>query len=263
MLLVVDIGNTQTTIGLYGLAPDVSPAEDRLMAHWRIATEPAHTADQVLNALAGIFSFSEFELSDVRDTVIASVVPPLTSTWAEAIARFAERPAHVVRATCDYGIDIHYENPAEIGADRIADALAAKAVYGSPCVVVDLGTATNIELIDAAGAFAGGIIAPGLMTSAEALYHAAARLAAVDIERPAHVVGKTTKEAVQSGLTFGEVARIDGLVERLFAEIGYRAPVVATGGLFSFVEPLSSTITDTDEFLTLKGLRIIYEVCAS
>ena len=263
MLLAIDIGNTQPTIGLYRAEEGVAPLDDELVAHWRIATEPAHTADQVLNALQGVFSFTESRLSHVHDVVIASVVPPLTATWGEAVRHFLEKEAHIVHASADYGLPIHYDNPHEIGADRIADALAAKAIYGAPAVVVDLGTATNIEVVDCEGAFAGGIIAPGLMTSADALFRAAARLAAVDIEQPAHVVGKTTKEAMQSGLTFGEVARIDGLVERIFDELGYRAPVIATGGLFSFVQPMSSTITNTDEFLTLKGLRIIYEICAA
>jgi type III pantothenate kinase len=260
MLLAIDIGNTQTVLGLYRADHDVDILHDELIAHWRIATEPAHTADQALNTLQGIFAFAEFALEDIDDVIIASVVPSLTATWQEAAQRFSKHEAFVVDAQNDYGLPIRYKNPDEIGADRIADALAAKMLYGAPVLVVDFGTATNIEVIDCDGAFLGGIIAPGVKTSAQALFTAAARLATVDIERPEHVIGQTTKDAVQSGLTYGEIDRIDGLVERVFEELGYRAPVVATGGLFSFVQPLSRTITHTDEFLTLKGLRIIYEV---
>jgi type III pantothenate kinase len=157
------------------------------------------------------------------------------------------------------GLRYAYENPSEIGADRIADAVAAIAAYGAPVIVVDFGTATNMEVIDKDGAFAGGIIAPGLTTSAEALFSVAARLPRFDIITPKRVIGTSTKGAVQSGLTYGEIDRIDGLVHRVFAELGYVCPVVATGGLARRVLNLSTTITHVNDNLTLEGLRLSFE----
>jgi type III pantothenate kinase len=251
MLLTVDVGNTQTVLGLY--------ASDQLAQSWRVATRHTDTADELLVGLKGLLSLNK-ELAYTIDSVaIASVVPPLTEQWAQAAATLTATPPLVVNSTLDTGLTYKYPNPAEIGADRIADAVAAIALYGAPVVVVDFGTATNIEVIDKSGAFVGGIIAPGLQTSAEALFNAAARLPKIDIEIPADVIGKDTRSAVQSGLTYGEIDRIDGLIKRVFKQLGYEMPVVATGGLSSHVIGLSSTITDVNDNLTLEGLRLIYQ----
>jgi len=252
MLLAVDIGNTQTVFGLYD--------GEQLVAHWRIATKAADTADELLVGLAGLFSLRGVDATLVNDICIASVVPPLTEQYRQLgrwLTRDNSEPV-VLDSKTPTGLSIHYSNPAEIGADRIADAVAAIELYGAPVVVVDFGTATNIEVVDKDGAFVGGIIAPGLQTSANALFAAAARLAKVDLEVPAAVIGTSTKAAVQSGLTYGEIDRIDGLIGRIFAQLGYTAPVVATGGLSSRVVGLSRTITHSNDDLTLEGLRLIF-----
>jgi type III pantothenate kinase len=251
MFLAIDIGNTQTVIGLYG--------SDALMHTWRVATVHSDTADEIVVRLGALLSLEGFALGDVDDVAIASVVPSLTEQWAAVGLRLAGRdPLVVTSATVNSMLAIDYSLPAEIGADRIADAVAAVDLYGAPVVVVDFGTATNIEVIDKNGAFIGGIIAPGLVTSAEALFGAAARIQKFDIEVPPHVIGRSTREAVQAGLTYGEIDRIDGLITRIFAELGYSTPVVATGGLSERVTSLSRTITHVNPNLTLEGLRLIH-----
>ncbi|MDR3037468.1 MAG: type III pantothenate kinase [Coriobacteriales bacterium] len=251
MLMAVDVGNTQTVLGLYEGAT--------LGAHWRIATVATDTADELAVRINSLLSLEGLTPTLITSMAIASVVPPLTSQWRHVAARFKLRNPLILDSSVETGLTIQYANPAEIGADRLADAVAAIALYGAPAIVVDFGTATNIEVIDNEGAFVGGIIAPGLATSAEALFSAAARLAKTSIEIPPHVIGSSTKEAVQSGLTYGEIDRIDGLVDRIFDELGYRATVIATGGLSSRVVSLSRTIDHTNNDLTLEGLRIIHE----
>ncbi len=250
MLLSVDIGNTQTLLGLYAGA--------ELCAHWRIATVSTDTDEEIMVKLRGLFELCDYGLDDVDDIAIASVVPLLTKLWQNVAEILISTKVLVVGPDTDTGLPIHYSNPAEIGADRLADAVAAIAHYGAPVIVVDFGTATNIEVIDKGGAFVGGIIAPGLTTSAEALFRAAARLPKIDVAIPDTVIGTNTNEAVQSGLTFGEIDRIDGLIVRVFEQLGYEAPVIATGGLSSQVVGLSRMITATDDYLTLEGLRLLH-----
>ncbi|MDR3052756.1 MAG: type III pantothenate kinase [Coriobacteriales bacterium] len=251
MLLAVDVGNTQTVLGLY---------EGAQVRHtWRIATIQADTTDELLIRLRGLLALAGAGFDAVTDVAIASVVPPLTLQWRAVAKRLTNVVPLVVSGETDLGLTIDYSNPLEIGADRLADAVAAIALYGAPVVVVDFGTATNIEIVDKTGAFVGGIIAPGLATSAEALFSAAARLAKTSIEIPSAVIGKTTQQAVQSGLTYGEIDRIDGLIQRVFDELGYSAPVIATGGLSHRVTNLSKTITHVNDDLTLEGLRLIYQ----
>lgn len=250
MLLAVDIGNTQTVLGVYD--------GEELRVSWRVASDKTATADQVLIQLHELLGLEAGLLGKVDDGIISSVVPILTTAWTRALEKSFGRPPEIVRASEDYGVPIKYVNPRELGPDRIADAVGAIAKYGAPVIVVDLGTATNIEVIDRDGAFLGGVIAPGLTVSANALFSSAARLAAVDLEVPKHVIGRNTVEAVQAGLTFGEVERIDGLVERIERELGYEATVVATGGLHGLMAPISRTIDVCDGLLTLDGLRIIH-----
>ncbi|MDR2586681.1 MAG: type III pantothenate kinase [Coriobacteriales bacterium] len=251
MLLAVDVGNTQTVLGLY--------EGERLLAHWRVATVTTDTADELDVRVRALFTLKGFECDLVTEVGIASVVPPLTEQWRLVAARHTQSEPLILNSSLDMGIALAYANPTEIGADRLADAVAAVELYGAPCIVVDFGTATNIEVIDKEGAFVGGVIAPGLVTSAEALFSAAARLAKTSIEVPPAVIGTSTREAVQSGLTYGEIDRIDGLIRRIVAELGYPATVIATGGLSSRVVGLSETINVVNDDLTLEGLRLIYQ----
>ncbi|MDR1088836.1 MAG: type III pantothenate kinase [Coriobacteriales bacterium] len=250
MLLVADVGNTQTHLGVY--------EGEELLESWRLSTRATDTADELLASLRALLAASPEPLA-INHVAIASVVPSLSESWAQAAQQLSgSKPlllSHETKAGFSYG----YDNPEEIGADRIADAVAAVARYGAPVIVVDFGTATNIEIIDRNGAFVGGIIAPGLSTSADALFAAAARLPRIDIITPPEVIGRSTKTAVQSGLTYGEIDRIDGLVRRVFAELGYESPVVATGGLSRRVLSLSTVITQVNDTLTLEGLRLIFE----
>ena len=249
MLLAVDVGNTHTVVGIYD--------GDELRSSWRVASDRTWTSTQVLIQLDSLLKLDGDAAGQLEESIVSSVVPPLTHAWHKAICEIVGRPAHNVCAANDYGMRVDYPNPREIGPDRIADAIAAVEKYGAPTIVVDLGTATNIEVIDCEGRFVGGVIAPGIQVSSDALFSSAARLAQVDLRAPANVVGKNTMEAVQSGLTYGEVARIDGLVEMVKHELGYDATVVATGGLHSMIASISSTIDYRDPNLTLDGLKII------
>ena len=248
MLLVADIGNTQTHLGVY--------SDEELVCSWRLSTRANETADELLVDLRALLAGSAKPLTLDR-VAIASVVPSLSNEWVVAARQLAGREPLLLTYETAKGFTYNYDAPEEIGADRIADAIAAVELYGAPVVVVDFGTATNIEVIDKNGDFVGGIIAPGLLTSANALFSAAARLPRIDMEIPSKVIGTSTKSAVQSGLTYGEIDRIDGLIRRIFEELGYESPVIATGGLSGRVLSLSSTITDVNDSLTLEGLRIV------
>lgn len=250
MLIASDIGNTQTAIGLFD--------GDVLAAHWRISTSQTDTADELHIKLKNLLEIAGYASAEVDGFCISSVVPSLTQLWGQAAQAMCGKPALLVGVDTAPWLEIAYEHPEEIGADRIADAVAALDKYGAPVIVVDLGTATNIEVIDEAGRFVGGIIAPGFMTSQNALFNAAARIPRFDIVAPDSVIGKTTRDAVRAGLLFGEVDKIDGLVRRVEAELGCKATVVGTGGLVSQIAPHSSTIQHVDEDLTLTGLRLIY-----
>ena len=251
MLLTVDIGNTQTALGLF--------LADELCAHWAVTTRATDTADEVHQVLAQQLALSGRDLDCIDDVCLASVVPALTNVWQQVAERVTGCKPVVVNPGTKTGLPMRYGNPAEVGADRVADAVAAIELYGAPVIVVDLGTATNIEVIDKHGAFLGGIIAPGMATGAEALFSHAARIPQIDLAIPEKVIGTNTKEAVHSGLVLGEATRIDGLVERIFDELGYTTPVIATGGLSGYITGLSKTVTAREPRLTLMGLRLIYE----
>ena len=255
MLLVIDVGNTQTHLGVY--------KEEDLVCSWRLSTRTGETADELLTALRALLAGTHLkdtsESIAIENVAIASVVPPLSTEWVVAAQKLCGCEPLLLSHKTAVGFACSYEAPEEIGADRIADAIAAIELYGAPVIVVDFGTATNIEVIDREGSFIGGIIAPGLVTSANALFAAAARLPRMDIDTPPEVIGISTKTAVQSGLTYGEIDRIDGLVRRVFAQLGYESPVVVTGGLSSRVLSLSTTITHVNDSLTLEGLRLAFE----
>ena len=252
MLLAIDVGNTQTVIGVFEGA--------ELVHMWRIATNKTETNDELRMKIRPLLQSEDIEINDIDGSALASVVPTLTIGWISALERLTNIKPVVCNADAAGCLfDTDYPNPSEIGADRIADAVAARALYGSPVVIVDFGTATNMEVIDKDGSFVGGVIAPGMETSAAALFSHATKLSAIELVDPCTAIGRNTAQAIQAGIVYGEVERVDGIVRRIFDQLGYEATVVATGGLAPRVAPLSSTITETNPQLTLEGLRLVYE----
>lgn len=251
MLLTADIGNANSHLGVYD--------DDRLVASWTTTTPEECTADEAFVALENLLRALPDD-AVIDASIIASVVPQITQSWVDACARLTGARPYVVGPGLKTGIKMRYNDPAEIGADRIADFVAAKAVCTAPFIVVDFGTATNIEVSDAQGAFAGGIIAPGLDASAHALATSAAQLFFVNLQMPAQVVGKNTRAAIQSGVLLGEIARIDGLVQMIWDEIGASTDVIATGGAGKVLWEKSKTIKRYDPDLTLRGLRMLYRL---
>ncbi len=251
MLLVVDIGNTNTVLGLY--------EGDRLRADWRLSTHHSRTPDEWGIELAGLFALRGIAREVVDAAIIYSVVPPLTGILVEMIqGHFGVEPL-IVGPGVNNGIRILYENPQEVGADRIVNSVAALASVGGPAIVIDFGTATTFDYISAKGEYVGGVITPGPGISLEALYQRAAKLYRVEMTKPPRVVGRNTVHAIQSGIIFGYVAMVDGLVRRIQQENGVKARVLATGGFAELLAPESETIEEVDEFLTLDGLRILHE----
>ena len=252
MLLAIDVGNTQTVVGVYDGAA--------LQHMWRVATNKAHTSDELRIKILPLLASESISSEGIRGAALASVVPQLTQAWCAALRAMLNTDVLVCTASSAGDLfPVDYANPSEIGADRVADAIAARELYGAPVVVVDFGTATNIEIIDKEGRFIGGVIAPGVDTSAAALFSRATRLAAIDLVDPHTAIGKSTEQAIQAGIVYGEADRVDGLVRRIFKQLGYSAPVVATGGLAPRVAELSSTITAINSELTLEGLHLIYD----
>jgi type III pantothenate kinase len=251
MLLAVDVGNTQTVIGLFD--------GDELLRHWRISSHASITADELAVLVDSLLRSAGRSIGDVEHAIVASVVPRLTDAWSEAARAWVGSEPMVVGPGLKTGMPIRYDNPHEVGADRIVNGVAAFAAFGGPVLCVDFGTATTIDVIDAEGAYLGGSIAPGVETSAEALFSKAARLSKVDLEAPDTAIGKNTRESVQAGLLLGAAAMVDGLVRRVWAELGAETRVVATGGLAEQMAPLCETVTDVDPDLTLKGLLMVFE----
>ena len=252
MLFAVDVGNTQTVLGLFD--------GERLAAHWRISTDASQTRDELRASVTGLLALDGLSWSDVGAVILASVVPRVTSAWEDAVEASCTCELLVVGPGLKTGMPIRYGNPHEVGADRIVNGVAAFALLGGPVVVVDFGTATTIDVIAEDGAYLGGAIAPGVETSAEALFSRAARLSKVDLVAPPRVIGSNTRESVQAGLMLGEAAMVDGLVRRVWGELGVETPVIATGGLARRMAPLCETVGSADTDLTLKGLRMIYEL---
>jgi type III pantothenate kinase len=249
-MLAVDVGNTNVVLGLY--------RGDQLLYFWRISTRRDATVDETAVVLRELFDHHGIPLAGVDAVVISSVVPPLTPVWQQLSRQYLGVEPLVVTADTDTGLRLDVDNPRELGADRIVNAVAAWRKYGAPVIVVDFGTATTVDAIGDGGVYLGGAIAPGIGISAEALFRVAAQLYRVEILRPPRAIGRNTVHGMQSGIVFGFAGQVDALVERVRDEMGARARVVATGGLADLVASESHTIEVVDPLLTLEGLRWIH-----
>ncbi|HEY2219274.1 MAG TPA: type III pantothenate kinase [Gaiellaceae bacterium] len=245
-MLAVDVGNTQTVFGLFD--------GDRLAEQFRIATDPARTADELAVTLRALV-----DVESLHGIVLCSSVPQLVREYDGFAERWTGAELLVLGPGVSTGVPIRYDDPREVGPDRIANAVAARERHGTPCVVVDFGTSTNFDVVSAAGEFAGGVLAPGIEISMDALFARAARLPSVPFVAPERVISQTTVAALQSGLVYGFAGQVDAIVDRIREELGASsAPVVATGGLAELIAPHSRTITVVDQELTLQGLRLVW-----
>jgi len=246
MLLAVDVGNTETVFGLY--------EGEELGERWRIATEAQRTGDE-LGALLADF----LDLDAIDGICLSSSVPRLVREYEHVAERWAKARLLVLGPGVATGIALQYDDPRELGSDRIANSVAARELYGAPVIVVDFGTSTNFDIVGPGGEFVGGVLAPGIETSMEALFRRAARLVKVDYVEPPQVIGKTTEQALRSGLVYGFAGQVDGIVDAIRGQLGVEAKAVATGGLADLIVPHSRTVSEIKPFLTLEGLRLIWE----
>ncbi len=254
MLLVVDVGNTQTHFGVY------RDGEDVVAEHWRFATVRESTRDEVGAALSNLLALRGLAFSDIDHSIVSSTVPQLSEQWTEMAQQYLGHEMLVVGPSIRTGMPIRMDNPREVGADRLVNAVAAYERVGDVCVIVDFGTAITYDVVSAAGEYLGGIITPGAEISIDALYERAAKLPKVELAQPRTLIGKSTVEAIRSGIVFGFAGQVDGIVRRLRAELGPDTAVIATGGLARALVPaVRETIDEVDDLLTLTGLRLIWE----
>jgi len=257
-LLTVDVGNTQTVIGLYDLGVAGVDAADGLIDHWRVSTDHDRTADELAATLAGFLQFAGARFSEVAGVAVCSGVPRIQAMVRTLTDRYLDFEPIVIGPGIKTGMPIRYDNPREVGADRIANAIAAYELYGGPAIIVDFGTGNNFDIVSETGEFMGGAIAPGIEVSMDALVGRASALRSIELVEPRSVIGKSTVESLQSGAVYGFAASVDGMVTRFQDELGGNAVVVATGGLAPVIAPVASTIEHVEPFLTLHGLRIVY-----
>lgn len=251
MLLALDAGNTNITIGLFD--------GRRLVSHWRLRTVHEQTADEWGVLLRNLFALCGVDQKVINGVIVASVVPPIDARLAEMTRRYFDRDAMFVTAATDTGLTILYDNPAEVGADRIVNSVAAYHKYGGPCIVVDLGTAVTFDCISADAAYLGGIITPGLVIAMEALFARAARLLPIELREPEKLIGANTAASLQAGFFYGAVGMIDGILERLIQELGPDTETVATGGQADLIVRGSRFLKRNDPDITLEGLQLIWE----
>ncbi|WP_213804104.1 type III pantothenate kinase [Granulicella sp. dw_53] len=262
MFLAIDVGNTNTVMGLYRLAGDGAAGEEaeaELTANWRITTPKEQTADEFGVLLRNLFALRGLEMCIVKGVAVSSVVPPLDSMLRKVFELYFHVKPLFIEPGVRTGLPILTDNPCEVGADRIVNCVAAFEKYGGPTIIVDMGTATTFDVVSKKGEFVGGAIAPGLEISAEALFSQAARLPRIEVRKPGKVIGTGTIDNIQIGLYYGYIGLVDGILERMIAEMGPGTKTVATGGLAKLIAGGSKYIGAVDEMLTLTGLRIIYE----
>ncbi|ALP36705.1 type III pantothenate kinase [Paenibacillus sp. IHB B 3084] len=251
MILVVDVGNTNIVLGMY--------QGRELLHHYRISTSRQATADEYGVLIHNLFSMGGVLKDDIKGVIISSVVPPLVHVLEEMCDKYIGRTPLIVGPGIKTGLNLRYENPREVGADRIVNAVAAVERYGGPLVVVDFGTATTFDCIDAKGNYLGGVIVPGIGISTEALYQRASKLPRIELEKPKKVIGRNTVHAMQAGIIFGYAGQVDGIVERIKEEMQAEPTVIATGGLAELIASETRSIQKVLPMLTLEGLRIIYQ----
>jgi type III pantothenate kinase len=251
VLLAVDVGNTQTHVGMF--------RGEELVEHWRFATVPEATADELATVISGLLHLGELRLADVDGAMVSAVVPRLGREYDQLITRYLNGNGALVGPQLKTGMPIRIDTPQELGADRLVNAVAAFDRVGAACISVDFGTAINYDVVSNAGEYLGGVISPGIEISLEALAARAARLPRVDIAKPKHAIGKGTLEAIQSGVVYGYAGQVDAVVGRLREELGEEATTIATGGFARAITPFCEQVDEVDDLLTLKGLKIVWE----
>jgi type III pantothenate kinase len=251
VLLAIDVGNTQTHLGMF--------RDDELVEHWRFATVRFATADELATVIASLLDLRGLALGEVDAAIVSSVVPVLAHEYEQLLERYLDGKGALVGPGLKTGMPIRIDTPQELGPDRLANAVAAYDRVGGACIAVDFGTAINYDVVSSAGEYLGGVISPGIEISLEALAARAARLPRVDIEKPRHAIGKGTKEAIQSGVVYGFAGQVDGIVGRLREELAEEATTIATGGFAAAIVPFCDQVDEVDDLLTLSGLKLIWE----